>query len=113
MTPQLSRFLEIFPVDKIAAVEIQGDDTVLPSPLLLRFLMEGRFADTSEPVNIEGSAEAPGRLWLEDRNCMQFNVLLDPAGKGIAGVTTAVGYLNARPACRTDASRLYRTLSPV
>jgi len=47
MTRQQNGFLEAFPVDRIAAVEVQGDETILASPLLLRFLKEGRFGDTS------------------------------------------------------------------
>lgn len=92
MTRIGGRFLEVFPVGKIAAVEVQADETILPSALLLRAVMEGRFVDRKRPISPD--LFPTGRLWLKDGNCMAINVLLDPAGDQIAGVSTSMGYVS-------------------
>lgn len=72
--------LEVFPADTIDAVEIQDDETTLPTPLVLRFLSDARFGEVTHPIAV-GKALA-GRLWLKRRNCMAFNFLFDPVDDG-------------------------------
>src|SRR5215471_8816780 len=81
--------LEVFPADDINALEIQGDETEFPSPLLLWVLREGRFVKEAPRLAVERAHTV--RLWLRNGSCVEFTILLDPADDQSASVRTGLG----------------------
>jgi hypothetical protein len=94
------RLLDVFPGTDIIAVEVQGDGVIMPTTLVLHVLTEGRFAKIKHPISM---INAPaGRLQLNDGNCFQFNILIDPVDECLSSVQTPVGTLSVPvfPACK-------------
>ena len=86
---QGSRFLDVFSMATIKTVEVQGDEITLPTALVIEMLTQGRFEKTQHPVAV---ASAPaGRIRLENGNCFQFNVLIDPSARAISSIDTSIG----------------------
>lgn len=84
-----SLFYDVFPPTAVKIVEVQGDDIALPTPLLIHILTEGRFGSSAHPITV-GSAIA-GRIRLRNGNCLQFNVLVDPAVRRVSSIDTRMG----------------------
>ena len=89
---QGSRFLDVFPLETIKTVEVQGDEITLPTALVIEMLTQGRFETTKHPVAV-GSAPA-GRIRLKNGNCFQFNVLIDPSVRTISSIDTSIGEMS-------------------
>ena len=97
---QGKRLLEVFPAADIKAVEIQGDEIVLPTALLLNVLTQARFQENTRKISV---IQAPGgRIRLNDGNCFHFNVLLDPADGSVVSVQTPMGAMSVPgfPECK-------------
>jgi len=88
---QGSLLLDVFLLADIKAVEVQGDEITLPTALVIQILTQGRFEETKHLISV-GSAPA-GRIRLKNGNCLQFNVLIDPAKRAISSIETSAGEL--------------------
>jgi hypothetical protein len=95
------KLLEVFPIDVIKAVEVQGDEVTMPAALIVHTVMEARFEKlASHPISVLNAAAA--RISLKDGNCLQFNFLLDPADGSVSNVQTNLGTLKIaeHPECK-------------
>jgi len=84
-------FGEAVPAGSITSVEVQADEIGLPDPIILYILRNGKFGVLTHPISVPAATAM--RLMLAGGQCLQMNMLLDPANNQLSSVATDIGTL--------------------
>lgn len=84
-------FLQVFPLPEIAAIEIPGDETRLPSAIAELLLTKGKFVKDYAPLAVQSAPALIVRL--KDKSCIVFRLIFDPADMSLSYAESKAGVL--------------------
>lgn len=93
--------IEIFPPASIKLIDSPGDEVTLPTALILKIVLEGRFARDQKPIAVQSAPLF--KIVLNDGRCLHCNVLFDPADNTVHSVRSDAGPLELPQAERFKA----------
>lgn len=82
-------FLQVFPLQEIAAIEIPGDETHLPSAIAELLLTKGKFVKDYSPLAVQSAPALIVRL--KNKTCAVFRLIFDPADMSLSYAESKAG----------------------
>jgi hypothetical protein len=88
----------VFPASEISAIEINGDEIVLPTSIVLKLISLGQFSEPKTRISVQSAPSV--RIRLKNGDCVLFNVLIDPKDMSVAYANSAMGIVSLPDECQ-------------